>query len=459
MFKLFEIPLKERRGLPKGFIAEAIDQKGSGNRCVVVSQEKVELPYKKVPFPEFSLSQLREKQQEDQKTIDRYEGKLKKGKRYLEVFTQELEKCKFDLRYEKVVHGMQGHEALVLLKGFCPLDACEELQACAEKENWALLVEEPDDSDQVPTFIRNPKWIEMIKPVFQLIDIVPGYKEMDISLFFLLFFSLFFGMLIGDAAYGVLFFMATAVCHLKFGKRVEQKGIFFLMYVLSSATIIWGILAGTYFGQEWSEGLVGPVIPWLRDSKKVQELCFFIGAFHMSIAHLWRGILKMPALKALSELGWIILLWVMFFAAKTFVLGEAFPSFAVGLLWGGIFLVAFFTKPNKNPLKALGAGAGDLALNFVNTFADTVSYIRLFAVGLATVAIADAFNGMATGIGFNSVVAGLLAGIILVVGHFFNIILGAMSILVHGLRLNVLEFSGHLNMEWAGFKYNPFKKK
>jgi V/A-type H+/Na+-transporting ATPase subunit I len=124
----------------------------------------------------------------------------------------------------------------------------------------------------------------------------------------------------------------------------------------------------------------------------------------------------------------------------------------------GPVLVLFFSKPNRNPLKSVAGGLGDLALNVVNTFTDIVSYIRLFAVGLATVAVADAFNLMALDLGFSNMMAGFFSALILVVGHVFNMILGAMAILVHGIRLNVLEFSSHMNLEWAGIKYSPLQK-
>jgi V/A-type H+-transporting ATPase subunit I len=125
----------------------------------------------------------------------------------------------------------------------------------------------------------------------------------------------------------------------------------------------------------------------------------------------------------------------------------------------GPILVVFFTKPNKNPLKAMGGGIGELLMNIVNSFSDIVSYIRLFAVGMATVAVADAFNSIALGVGFGNILTGFMTALILVVGHLFNIVLGAMSILVHGLRLNLLEFSGHMGLSWAGFKYEPFSKQ
>jgi len=99
---------------------------------------------------------------------------------------------------------------------------------------------------------------------------------------------------------------------------------------------------------------------------------------------------------------------------------------------------------------------GNLPIDIISGFSDVVSYLRLFAVGYASVVVAYSFNEMAIGGGINSVLAGVLAAFILIVGHLLNIVLGAMAIIVHGVRLNMLEFSGHLNMEWSGIKYKPF---
>ena len=117
-----------------------------------------------------------------------------------------------------------------------------------------------------------------------------------------------------------------------------------------------------------------------------------------------------------------------------------------------------FTSPVKNIIQGIGAGLGDFLLKLVNSFADIVSYIRLFAVCLAGVAIADAFNQIAISIGSGNVLNGLLSIIVLFAGHTLNLVMGILAILVHGVRLNVLEFSGHLDMEWSGVKYSPFKR-
>ena len=167
----------------------------------------------------------------------------------------------------------------------------------------------------------------------------------------------------------------------------------------------------------------------------------------------------MPSLRAFSEVGWVCVLWTAYFLARSLILGEVFPEEAKGLFITGTALIILFTNPTKNIFKTVGSGIGDFLLRIINSFTDLVSYIRLFAVGAATVAVADAFNQMASGIGGGNLLAGFLTAFVLLFGHTLNILLGAMAVLVHGVRLNVLEFSSHLNMEWSGTEYSPFRGK
>jgi V/A-type H+-transporting ATPase subunit I len=202
----------------------------------------------------------------------------------------------------------------------------------------------------------------------------------------------------------------------------------------------------------------------LTESKNVQLFCFFLGCLHLTIAHGWRLILKFPAISAYAELGWIFILWSAFLKANEMILAMPLPDFVVYLFCYGIFLVImniFWEARDKNILKFIGQIFVNFVISFfsvISAFTDLVSYIRLFAVGLAGAAVADAFNQMAIQVGFNNFTAGLITSFILVVGHVFNIILSGFGVLVHGLRLNVLEFSGHMGLEWTGIKYDPFRK-
>jgi V/A-type H+-transporting ATPase subunit I len=298
----------------------------------------------------------------------------------------------------------------------------------------------------------------MIKPVIELLGITPGYRELDVSTLFLIFFGIFFGILIGDAGYGLVYILVTLGLQKMMKLNTEMKTIVSLFYLLGSCAIIWGVLTGTFFGQGWLLNLgYKPLVPQLNDANFMQTFCFFLGTLHLSIAHSWRAYLKFPSLKALADVGWICILWTAFFLARTLILGEAFPPWGIWLIATGIVLVILFTNPQANVLRAIGEGLGTVALSLMNNFTDVISYVRLFAVGLAGLAIADITNTLSSGLGDG--VAALAAGVVIIlIGHSLNIILGPMSVLVHGVRLNVLEFSGHANVTWSGFAFEPLKE-
>ncbi len=378
-----------------------------------------------------------------------------------------LERIERKIEFEQVRTGMVGEEQLSYLTGYIPAKRADALKRAAAENGWALLVDEPAEDDPVPTLVENPKWIRIIRPMFSLMETTPGYREFDISFLFLLFFSLFFAMLIGDAGYGIVLFVLTLVARLAMPKR--PGGVFSLMFVLSGATIVWGTLSGTWFGVEALARhpvLSRIVIPQIasfgvENTKSVMLLCFLIGAVHLSIARLINFIRSLPKLVAFGELGWLSILWGMFFVVRYIVLQETLNPVGIWLVGAGMILIVFFGEQKGKFFKGIFLGLVRLPLSIldsIGSFSDIVSYVRLFAVGLATVAVAANFNAMAAGVGFGSIPSGLISAFILFFGHTLNIVMGAMSVIVHGVRLNMLEFSGQLGMEWSGVPFKPFKE-
>ncbi len=456
--KFYQIPLKKLNSVPKDVIIRKISVSQGAANCLVISRQNTALSFKQLTLPKQGLSAMRARLTEDARIIELIQKEITRLSGYYRDFLRVKQEAIQELEFKQVLSGMGQANGIAYLSGYIPDDAVRQIEKAAQEENWGLMIKPPAPDEQVPTLIRNPRWISIIEPVFKLIEIVPGYKELDISLWFLIFFAVFFGMLVGDMGIGLVFLLAAFLAQRKFGPRLESQALFLLLYVSSVCIIIWGALTGTFFGRDWLP-LIKPLVPALRDDQNIQRLCFFIGAVHLSIAHFWRALRRAPSVTALAEIGWVLILWGAFFLARMLVLAEGFPAQAKWLFAAGAGLVVFFTSPRKNIIKGIGSGIANLVGNFVNNFTDIVSYIRLFAVGLATVAVADAFNKMALDIGFGSIISGAMAALILLLGHSLNIVLAPMSVIVHGVRLNVLEFCGHLGVTWSGFSYKPLRKK
>ena len=144
--------------------------------------------------------------------------------------------------------------------------------------------------------------------------------------------------------------------------------------------------------------------------------------------------------------------------------GREAPTWLPYLYASGGGPVLLFSAQHKNILRAVGSGLGALLGNLVNSFVDVLSYIRLFAVGLSSYYVAVSFNNMGMSIfegktGVAAVVLFLMGALVIVFGHVLNIALCCLGVMVHGIRLNTLEFSGHLGLEWTGTPFRAFAKR
>jgi len=456
--KLFQVPSFQLDRFPDGVVVRTLASTGTITRCVAIARHPVDYPFNETIPPEEGLATLREKLAETTAALTMLNGEIVTAAGFSEDLAQQKPEIGKEITFRQVVSGMGTEGQIAYITGYIPYDRENDLIAEAKDRHWGIAVADPAPEDTVPTLLRNPGWVERIRPVFNLLGIAPGYREPDISMLFLIFLGIFFGILIGDAGYGLVYILVTLVLQKVLKPSEGLRTTFSLFYFMGSCAILWGILTGTFFGQSWLQTLgYQPLVPQLNDPYDMQTFCFFLGALHLSIAHSWRAYLKFPSLTALADAGWICILWAAFFLARTLVLGAAFPSFGIWLVAAGIVLVVVFAHPQTSIFRTIGSGMGTVAVSLVNNLTDVISYIRLFAVGLATLAIAETINTLASGFG-PGVIALAAGGAILFLGHSINMILGLMSVLVHGVRLNVLEFSGHANVTWSGVTFEPLKE-
>jgi V/A-type H+-transporting ATPase subunit I len=151
--------------------------------------------------------------------------------------------------------------------------------------------------------------------------------------------------------------------------------------------------------------------------------------------------------------------WALFLVARLMLLGQQCPpALLIGLFGAGIVLILLFMTPVRK-LKSEWINHAMLPLSLMSGFGDILSYMRLFALSMAGVQLAGSFNSIALSMGAGSVAGSIGMALILFFGHALNIVLGAMSVLVHGIRLNALEFSMHMGLEWSGQPYRPFARR
>jgi V/A-type H+-transporting ATPase subunit I len=451
----------KKPGIPVPY--HVIASKGPINYVFAVSDRDFSLPFQERQAPERGLYDLQKDAKALRKDLDDIDHQLD----VYAAYTSRLKEAAFSLRdrleFHEALSGMGQSGTVSFLQAYCPVNELENLKHLSTQSGWGLLVEEPREEDPVPTLIKNPSWLRMIKPVFDFMGTLPGYREFDVSFWFLASLSIFCAMLIGDGGYGLFFLLATLIA-----KRIMKRAPaepFRLLMVMSTATLCWGTMTGTWFGVEGlaklpiAEDLIIPMLYSYSENQPLMiKLCFLLGAVHLTIAHGVRFVRYINSIRALAEIGWILTVWFLYSLAGHLVLEEPLPAFALYPLILGVFLTSAFSNPQRHFVKSFLLAFSDLPLNVIRSFSDVVSYLRLFAVGYATLVVAISFNQMASDLGWGSAFSAIGAVVILLIGHSLNIVLGGMAVLVHGIRLNMLEFSSHLEMSWAGRDFKPFKK-
>lgn len=473
--KLYFVPGKDVPALPEAVSSVACGSSKTGSFWALYATYDFEWAgAEEQKLPALPLDELR------RRMLDLMDEQVK-GAAALQAYAPErraLQKRLVQLEGEKEVQevcaGMAAQERIAFLQGFVPAGDVEGIREKAAAEGWGLVVEDPGPQDDVPVKLHAPRWARPINAVFKGINILPGYAEADVSAVFMFFFCIFFAMIVGDMGYGAIFLGLTLYFRKKMPKDAAQ-----LLMVTSICTIIWGLITGTFFGMS-SEilekiGLAKFQVPFLTNensARNLMGLCFLIGAIQITVGHVWNVIdlAKEKSTKALEQLGWVFTTWFMFFLADNMVIASNMVSY-IGkpaalvpftgsfidyvALVGIALIILFMMKPAE--FKEGWFNMALLPLNLINNFTDVVSYVRLYAVGAAGFAVANAFNTMLFS-GEISILRGVFSAVLLFAAHGLNILLCVMGVLVHGIRLNTLEFSNHKGISWSGTPYRPFAK-
>ncbi|BFM08727.1 V-type ATP synthase subunit I [Halioxenophilus aromaticivorans] len=353
------------------------------------------------------------------------------------------------------------------LQIWLPKKRVAEFETLAAHNRFAFTARTANAEDLPPTLLAPNKWFKsgaLLAGVYQL----PSYHAWDPSAHLYLFFSLFFAMILSDAGYALLLGGVLGCYWRRLEHSALGRDLRWLAAVMVITALAWGILVGSYFGVSPGNGWLSHLHLLDLDNYQIMmQLSVFIGVLHIVVANFsaLKGEIA-PRSKWLSKAGWSAMAlggffwWLFAGLSHTVFANELWPVWcaqgllALGFVAVGVGSVWRSLNDNQGWWRSLANGFLPL-LNSSKLFGDTLSYMRLFALGLASASLAVTFNQLAM---HNIHQGGLaLAGglLILLFGHSVNLLLAIMAGVVHGLRLNFIEF-----YNWGepgeGYPFVPF---
>ncbi|MBQ5765522.1 MAG: ATPase, partial [Clostridia bacterium] len=509
---LYDIPKQQYSALGDAVKTVRLGGTKASVKCLVLKtgadgEEEIISSLKPYLFvlPEISSNEVQQSIEKLKKNLADIDEKLISYSCYTDSMKNAVKQLEKEIQFEIYATGMtdeslsenpESRLSVAHFVGYVEAENIEKIKKAAKSNKWGIVVEDPTEEDNVPTKLKNNKFISLVYPLTDFLGTVPGYFEYDISAWFLFFILIFFGIIFGDGGYGLIISAVAAVPIIK--SLISKKPIapaFLLFGLFGLSTVLWGTLTCTWFGLSaelvpaWLRSLSIPVIsnvyadklwtlPWtaegvgLTTSQNLQIFCFTLALVQLSVAHIKGAVRNRKSLKMLGDVGSILQLIGIYYLVLSLVVNPEVFSF--GLVVGGIpvgtvaialiavgFITTFiFANYEGSIIKAILSSLANIVsvlLGVVNVFSDIVSYIRLWAVGLAGAAISATVNELAGPLLGNFMFM-VFAIILLVFGHGLNMILNVLSVIVHGIRLNTLEFSSHLDMSWSGHKFKPFEE-
>ena len=382
---------------------------------------------------------------------------------------QQIDWQRVQLSTDKLVEG-----ALCLFEGFCPIDKEAELNAMLAESQVYYEETTPTKEDNTPIELKNNFYTRLFEPITRLYSL-PNYAELDPTPFFAPFFMLFFGLCLGDGGYGLVILLAGLAVIFKAPKLKEWGwlGVF-----MGFTTMVVGILTGMFFGINLEEvAVLAPIKQYFITETNatvhvmggsyhpMMVFAILIGVFQILFAMGFKVVkitLRDGFKYAAYDCAWLVALvtlivWAIF-AGSLSTIGLYSIYAILGLC---AMFIMFYSNPDRKVLLLnIGGGLWGTYNMVSGLLGDILSYIRLFALGLAGGILGNVFNALALQAGgaCPSWIGWLPTLLILVFGHSLNFALCLISSVVHPMRLTFVEFYKNAGFEGGGKEYKPFKK-
>ena len=451
----------------ENYALSEISNDGTSTYFVVVSDdENYEFPLKELPAPDSDCTAIDKKINELIYEIEKKDHHLAELKCHEKDIQNELDKTllKLDLHLAHISGTKAAEDYITVFEGFAPAEKEAELKEMLDREEVLYFVEKAKVDDNPPIKLKNNKFVSMFEILTDMYG-RPKYNEFDPTVFISIFFMLFFAFCMGDAGYGLVLIGASLALKKALGK-IAPLGI-----TLGIATTVIGLLFHTFFSTDmltWSiipEAVKKCMVPsQIAGFDGTMVLAIIVGIVHICLAMIvktYQATKVKGFFNSLGTWGWTLLIVggvIVGGLALIGVIDSAITKWiiiGIGILSAlGIF---FLNDLHRNPLKNVGAGLWETYNTATGLLGDVLSYLRLYALGLAGAKLGEAFNA----IGLQALGDGGAGWIwfilIVVVGHVLNVAMCILGAFVHPLRLNFLEFFKNSGYEGTGRKYNPLK--
>ena len=456
---------------------QVIADDGSKVWFVTVSPKDGEytFPVQEIPAPEGTYAEAAAEAERIRKEIISCKAGLMNAKDYIPAIK---EACNRDLvvldRYlaDNAASGA-AEDLITVFTGFAPSENDEELTASFDDMGVFYLKDEAVEEDNPPIKLKN-NWFTRQFESFTGMYGMPVYSEFDPTSIVAPFYLLFFAMCLGDAGYGIVLLLFGLMLNKGWVKFAMFDGLGNIISILGAGTIVVGTLLGTFFGismydaawvPQWLKSImiVGEVdVPGLGTFNVQMLLALAIGVFHICLAMTVKAIgytKRFGWKQNISTWGWLLLIVggiIVAILGVGKILSPEFIRIAV-IAIGAISALAIyiFNTPGRNPLINIGSGLWDTYNMATGILGDVLSYIRLFALGLAGGMLGQAFNNLGQMVLGDSFLTWIPFALILLFGHVLNILMSSLGAFVHPLRLTFVEYFKNAGYEGKGAAYNP----
>ena len=378
--------------------------------------------------------------------------------RFITLMIRNLARAEDSAALVNASQGALDAKEIFALSGWVPETEMDRVVVFAEAAGLACTFNNPGPDDDPPVLLKNPASMQPGEDLVTFYQ-TPGYGDWDPSPVIYVSFALFFGMIVADAAYGAVIGLMTAFFWKRLARTVALRRTRKLLTLVAVACVTYGVLVGSYFGvTPASESPLGRLhLLDINDFDSMMRLSIGVGVVHLIIANAVTAWGRRRSPTAFAAIGWMFVLGGGFAA----YVGAVDPGITTGVI--GLVLVMLFSsaRPIRKATDLLRRFVdGVLALtNVTQAFGDILSYLRLFALGLASASLAVTFNQLGADImGAGRGIALLLGLLVLTLGHGLNFILGIVSGVVHGLRLNVIELY-NWSVFGEGTPFQAFEKR